>query len=258
MQRHKNGDNLVNRQKMFLNCSFFAIVFMLWASSVLITVYNLSYLPKCPLERYNQCYHPLFREEDDFFLSIHVQDSIGFQSESVWNTTRNYANLTVPETTIKIPVPSDVRRNAYDGSMKAFKILFRMSKIIGLGNSDDNDKAEEADPLLSPHYTTSMSIPITAYRKRRLFSATKNLLGNSSDISTSTAYTKNRQQQFPFAHHWKFGYHPLVLRFTTLGDVLHSSHINALRYELSTKVVDSPSGRRRAYLPIQWVNSTSP
>ena len=173
------------------------------------------------------------------------------------NTTRNYANLTVPETIIKIPVPADVRRNAYDGSMKAFKILFRMSKIIGLRN--DKDKAEETDPLLSPHYTTSMSIPITAYRKRRLFSTTKNLLGNSSDISTSTAYTKKQQQQqFPFAHHWKFGYHALVLRFTTLGGVLHSSHINALRYELSTKVVDSPTGRRRAYLPIQWVSSTSP
>ena len=241
-----------------MDCSFFSIVLALWVSSVLITVYHLSYLPKCSTKTYHQCYHPFFRDEDDVHLSIHIHDSTGVQSASIWNTTRSYANLTIPETVIKIPVPSEVRRRAHDESSQGLKILFRMTKIISAGNVDGgNNGSEHEDLLLSPYYTYSTSIPITAYRKKRVISITKNLLEKSSNSSVNNvpSVSTQQEQQPLYAHHWKFGTHPLVLRVTTLGGVLQSSHINALRYDLSTKIVDSPSGRKHAYLPILWVRN---
>ena len=244
---------------MSVGYSILGVFLTLWASSVLITVYNLTHFQTCPPEKASQCYHPFFRQEDDVFLSLHIQDSTGVHSNSIWNATKSFANLTIAETLITIPVPPEVRKRAYDESFNSFKILFRIAKIIDVISDDEDSKG---GPALSPYYTYSISIPVTAYRRRRIMPTTKNLLSKNANSSSDKKSPNEQlhrhphQQQTRFAHHWKFSYHPLVLRFTTSGGVLRSSHIHALQYDLSTRVVNSPSGRRLSYLPILWVSFT--
>lgn len=211
-----------------------------WLACLLYTLANIHYPSTCSFNAgtpnyKSSCYEPLLDP------SIHVDIKVfaGLPNESdrisgelVWEI-RNHSVEMKAEGKFHVPIPSSVRLNAQ--FLNCWIVIAPTVDVER--NPSLTIEYSLARRIVSSHLLTTLH-PILARSKDR------DLL-RSTDTTTSTSFSSSASSSQESHHdssimvqHWKYGHHPLIIRYTHYGSLVLGTHtLASLNYQLKIRFV---------------------
>jgi len=265
-------------------------LFSAWLGLAGHTWYQVAYPELCPHAKgsmgYKACFAPLVSASDQ--VDIHIYSGIGDTPglEPIWSGYR-YLASELFEANFTVPIPHKVR--THDAQLNLWVVVEGGNKTVyEMVDAPDDAAAEEEsaveaeveadggvsaakkakkakrvkkkirvprseyDPakrVVIKHPITTLRVPVS--------SETRNLL-DSTKTPDAAAQGKKTLPGLPMQH-WRYGRHPLTVRFVGFGsDALYRHRIDAVNLQLHTRSVPVEGEQaQQVYEPLLYVDDLS-
>ncbi len=270
----------------------FTSLAVVWLISLGYTCYQIIYPTECPhvngSSAYRQCFEPLIGADDRIDIHFFVGTGDAPGNRSIWSAF-NQSALDTFNVDFVVPIPPVVRTNAVqlnawiviEGGNKTIEEWVVQNeqvkpldvKELTLGIHDTASTITEKDALPNKQHSILqvrtvpdplkrmvVKHPITLLHRPLSSSSTRNLLDSASVIAEVVDNKKITSQVQ--VQHWKYGLHPLVVRWVHFGNnALQSSRVDVLNLHLHTRRMPISGEASRVYQytyePLLYVDDLS-
>lgn len=233
--------------------------FTLWLLCLLYTAVNIMYPSRCghargSLQYMQSCYEPLFPIGQRIDVRMYTglpNERNSLSGELVWELT-NHSMDTEYDASFHVPIPPSVRTDSH----------YLNSWIVITPTVDP-----ERDPVLTVEYAAARRVVtshlLTTLHPVAVQTQERDLLSTFAVGGESHTTPVEQPASHVMCQHWKYGYHPLTIRYTHYGAlVLGNPFLASLGYVFGHRFVpiapSNPSSRsnlfQMTYEPILFVD----